>query len=168
MSLTHPPNETAPCTTGNLRLKAGNWWVNLAAVYRDAVISHPGKGGLTYDQNMAYAVLLDTPEEGVNVHLERPEKYNDPYGKGGPENSKNEVGDTFVSPRANGQGEQSSFGKTIKYSVLKKDPKTGKGVVKLMRTMASLDPEKKVVRLFRSWRAPIEGSPRGGVRYEGL
>ena len=61
---------------------------------------------------MAYAVLLDRPEEGVNISLERTEKYNDPYGK---------AEGVHAHGNFNGQEEHNIFGRTIKYSVLKEE-----------------------------------------------
>ncbi|KAG8528909.1 uncharacterized protein KY384_006598 [Bacidia gigantensis] len=119
-------------------------------MYRDAVISHPGNGGLTYDRDRAYAVVIEGPEDEETVSVRH----------GG-------RGDSDWAPKYPPR-EVEGTEDILRYKVTRKDARVGKGVFKVMRTMASPDEDRKVVRVFRAWKTVWENAPLGGVRYEGL
>ena len=138
-TLDRQPNIALACKQGHGHLSVGDWWINLASLFRDNGITHPGRGIITWDDNRAYAVVLACP--------------------------KNLPGDANILDFARKMHESAwDEGTELKFKVSNRD----KGVFKLMRTMGTNEEACNNVRVFRHTNWGGKYAPRGGVRYDGL
>ena len=138
-TLDRQPGAAPARRQGHLQLAVGDWWINLASLFRDNAIGHPGRGNVTWDNDRGYAIVLCCSE----ILLE---------------DQKIVDAESKILDSTWDDGEQ------LKLKVSKGQ----KGAFKLMRTMSTSNEAKNVVRVFRHANWGGKYAPCGGVRYDGL
>ena len=150
----HRPDEKVALSNGHLHFTVGDWWLNLASLFRDCGVGHPGLGFMTWDDERTYALVL-----GAALEKEEPVPL------------RRSVDDSPLVSNINSwkvipwkQASEYDDGTVVRVRIGKSD----RGVFKLMRTMAGYDEDKKLVRVFRHAHWGGKYAPSGGVRYDGL